>query len=573
MSKKNLLDSLVSKGVIALDDLGSVKAEAKKQGLSAEEILYQRGVSEDAVLEVKSEILGVPAKRLMGTKVPYELLREIPEESARFYQFVPIGSLDEELLVGMVHPDDVSAQQALKFISARLRRPFKVFLITPSDFQLVLHEYKSISGEVTKALSQFEEEARGGNLLLAEAERDITKGLISEDAPIAKIVDVIVRHGVEGRASDIHIEPLHDGVRVRFRLDGGLYTSLNLPPSSLHAIINRVKILTKMKIDETRVPQDGRFHAKVGEKEVDFRVATFPTPFGEKVAIRILDPDAGVKTLPDLGVTGRNLAVLQEAIQRPYGMILITGPTGSGKSTTLYALLQILNQEGVNVVSLEDPIEYFIQGLHQSQIRPEIGYDFVTGLRNILRQDPDIIMVGEIRDKETAQLAVHASLTGHLVLSTLHTNNAVGVIPRLIDMGVDPYLIPSTLILAVAQRLARKLCPDSRRLVEGGPLAELVEDEVMKMPEGVKQELLARKPWQIYQPEVSPICIKGTSGRVGLFEVLAMTPELERVIVEGGTESKIIEEARRQQMITMRQDGILKVLDGIIGVSELMEVT
>ncbi|MBI2096930.1 MAG: type II/IV secretion system protein, partial [Candidatus Sungbacteria bacterium] len=431
---------------------------------------------------------------------------------------------------------------------------------------------KSISGEVTKALSQFADETKGENLLLTEAERDLTKGLISDEAPIAKIVDVIVRHGVEGRASDIHIEPLRDGVRVRFRLDGVLYTSLNLPTSSLHAIINRVKILTRMKIDETRVPQDGRFHARVGSKEVDFRVATFPTPFGEKVAIRILDPDAGVKTLPDLGVAGRNLAILQEAIKRPYGMILITGPTGSGKSTTLYAMLQILNREGVNVVSLEDPIEYFIPGLNQSQIRPEIGYSFATGLRNILRQDPDIIMVGEIRDKETAQLAMQAALTGHLVLSTLHTNNAIGVIPRLIDMGVDPFLIPSTLILAVAQRLVRKLCPDSRRLIQGGPLAQIVEDEVAKMPGTVRQQLLAKKPWQIYQAEVSPTCSKGTSGRTGIFEVLAMTPELEKVIAEGGTETRILEEATRQQMITLRQDGILKVLDGIIGVPELMEV-
>jgi len=573
MPKQNLLDTLVSRGLVLLDEIGAIKADAKKQGLSIEDTLYKRGVDEEAILEAKSEILGFPTKNLMGTKVPFDVLREIPEESARYYQFVPLGEAGEELEIGMVHPDDVSGQQALKFISARLRRAFKIFLIKPTDFQMILQEYKSIGGEVTKALTQFEEETKDENLILTQTERDLTKGLLSEDAPIAKIVDVIVKHGVDGRASDIHIEPLQDGVRVRFRLDGVLYTSLNLPSSALHAIVNRVKILTKMKIDETRIPQDGRFHARVGNKDIDFRVSTLPTPFGETVAIRVLDPDAGVKTLADLGFQGRNLVVVQESIKRPYGMILITGPTGSGKSTTLYALLQLLNREGVNIISLEDPIEYFIPGLNQSQIRPEIGYDFATGLRNILRQDPDIIMVGEIRDKETAQLAMQAALTGHLVLSTLHTNNAIGVIPRLIDMGVDPFLIPSTLILAVAQRLVRKLCPDARKSIEGGPLLQFVEEGVAAMPEMARKEVTSRKPWTMYRSDTSPGCPKGTSGRIGIFETLAMTPLLEQIIADGPSESKILEEATRQQMITMREDGILKVLDGTIGVTELMEVT
>jgi len=573
MAKKNLLDTLATRGVITLEDVGAIKADAKKQGVSVETMLYQRGVDEEAVLQAKSEVLDYPAKSLTGAKVAFNILRAIPEESARYYQFVPLGESGQEIEIGMVHPDDVSAQQALKFISARLRRPFKVFLIKPSEFETILQEYKSIGGEVTQALSQFEEETKDEKLVLTQTEADLSKAILNEEAPIAKIVDVIVKHGVDGRASDIHIEPLQEGVRVRFRLDGVLYTSLNLPSSALHAIINRVKILTKMKIDETRIPQDGRFHARVGTKEIDFRVSTLPTPYGEKVAIRILDPDAGVKTLADLGFQGRNLAVIQESIKRPYGMILITGPTGSGKSTTLYALLQILNREGVNIISLEDPVEYYIPGLNQSQIRPEIGYDFATGLRNILRQDPDIIMVGEIRDKETAQLAMQAALTGHLVLSTLHTNNAIGVIPRLVDMGVDPFLIPSTLILAVAQRLVRKLCPDSRKLVEGGPLLQFVDEGVASMPELAKQETLAKKPWKVYQAEASASCPKGTSGRIGIFESIAMTPSLEKIIAEGATESKILEEATRQQMITMRQDGIVKVIDGIIGVPELMEVT
>lgn len=575
MAAKNILDVLAAKGTVTLEEAAAIKAEAKKRGTTSEEIAYERGIDENAVLEAKSEALGFPTRRLVGTKVLFDILKSIPEESARFYKFAPIGESDESLEIGMLNPDDVSAQQALKFIAARIKKPFKIFLITPSDFQAVLKEYKSIGGEVTKALSDFEREVASNVVAIQQQKKgsgDFSEEL-SGEAPISKIVDVIVRHAVEARASDIHIEPQRDALRVRFRIDGELYTNLTLPLSSHQSIINRIKIMTRMKIDETRVPQDGRFHMEINGKGVDFRVSSLPTPYGEKVAIRILDPEAGVKTLKDLGFTGRNLAIVEESIKKPYGMILITGPTGSGKSTTLYALLQLLNNEGVNIISLEDPIEYFMNGLNQSQMRPEIGYDFATGLRNILRQDPDIIMVGEIRDKETAQLATQAALTGHLVLSTLHTNNAVGVIPRLVDMGVDPYLLPSTLIMAVAQRLTRKLCPDSRSLVEEGPMIKIVEDEVAKMPENLREELEAKKPFKVYQPEVSPSCPKGTSGRVGIFETLAMTPELQRIIAEGATEDKVQKEAERQQMITMRQDGILKVLDGIIGVEDLLEVS
>lgn len=573
MTKNNLLDLLVSKGVISLEDAASIKSEAKVKGITPEDALYERGIDENAIFKAKSEMLGIPLRSIGGSKVLFHLLKEIPEESARFYRFVPLGeTTDGALEIGMIEPDDVTAQQALKFIAARLKRPFRVYLITPTDFRNVLEEYKSIGGEVTKALSQFEQDVSSETVVQSK-ERERLQDLITADAPITKIVDVIVRHAVEGRASDIHIEPSRNSVRIRFRQDGFLFTSLSLPLSVFQAIVNRIKILTRMKIDETRIPQDGRFHATVGDKGIDFRVATLPTPFGEKVAIRILDPEAGVKTLTDLGVTGRDLLVIQEGIKRPYGMILITGPTGSGKSTTLYAMLQLLNQEKVNIISLEDPIEYYIEGLNQSQIRPEIGYDFATGLRNILRQDPDIIMVGEIRDKETAQLAVQAALTGHLVLSTLHTNNAVGVVPRLIDMGVDPFLLPSTLILAVAQRLVRRLCPDSRKSATASPLLQVVEDEITRMPKSAAAELEAKRPFEVYQAQVSPSCPKGTSGRVGIFETLAMTPQLERIIAEGATESKIIEEAKRQGMLTMRQDGVFKVLDGIIGVEELTEVT
>lgn len=569
---KTILDILVSKGVLDLNEAGQIRKEAKEKNLGLDEVLYARGIKEVEVAEIKSELTGLPTKYLQGIRLPFEVLRDVPEESARHYKMIPLGRNEGYLDIGMLNPDDVAAKEALKFIATRLNLPSRIFIITPSDFDLILQEYKSLSGEITKALGEFEKEYEtlGEEIKF----RKDMPGKIVEEAPVTKMMAVILRHAVEGRASDIHIEPTREQLRVRFRVDGVLHTSLTLPLDVRAALVTRVKVMTNLKIDETRVPQDGRFHAEIGGRFIDFRVSTFPTAFGEKVAIRILDPEAGIKTLSALGLYGRNLSLIEENIKRPYGLILITGPTGSGKSTTLYAILQILNQDRSNIVSLEDPIEYFVPGVNQSQIHPEIGYDFATGLRHILRQDPDIIMVGEIRDKETAALAIHAALTGHLVLSTLHTNNSVGVIPRLIDMGVDPFLIPPTLVLAVAQRLTRKLCPDSRKKIKlAGKIKESVLKDVETMPEETRESAKKELPEYIYQAEASSTCPRGTSGRTGIFEVLSMTPGLEKIILTGPSESKILEEAKRQGMITMKQDGILKTLQGVIGLEELLEVT
>ncbi|MDP1629276.1 MAG: GspE/PulE family protein, partial [bacterium] len=402
------------------------------------------------------------------------------------------------------NPDDVRAQEALKFIVQSRGLAAKIFISTPSDFSRAVGQYRTLRGEVKAALKELEIELeekkppapRIGIKSAAEAAGEIT-----EEAPIIKMVAVMLKHAVEGRASDIHIEPERDRLRVRFRVDGILYNSLFLPIHVHPAVISRIKILSNLKIDETRVPQDGRFHAKIEEREIDFRISTFPTQNGEKVALRILDSSVGIKTVDDLGLEQRNRNFLENALKKPFGMILITGPTGSGKTTTLYAALQILNKEGVNIVSLEDPVEYFINGLNQSQVRPEIGYDFAQGLRHILRQDPDIIMVGEIRDSETAALAVHAALTGHIVLSTLHTNNVIGVIPRLLDMKIEPFLIPSSLNLAVAQRLLRRLCDDCKKEVEAiGEGVKLIEEELAKIPKEVREKLPWKPPYKIYEP-------------------------------------------------------------------------
>jgi len=333
--------------------------------------------------------------------------------------------------------------------------------------------------------------------------------------------------------------------------------------------------MANLKIDETRMPQDGRFFSLIDDKEIDFRISTFPTALGEKVAIRILDPTVGLKIIHELGLEGKNLAILEEEMRKPYGMILLTGPTGSGKTTTLYAILQVLNQDKVNIISLEDPVEYTIEGVNQSQVLPEIGYTFARGLRQMVRQDPDIIMVGEIRDNETAELAVHSALTGHLVLSTLHTNNAVGVIPRLIDLGVERFLIPSSLNLMIAQRLARRLCPDCKERVLANPAEQkIIEDNLSTLPKDIKDSLPYKPPYYIYKSKGCPACNnKGYLGRFGIFEMLRMTLELEQIILTQPSQERLMAEAKRQGMITLRQDGIIKVLEGTISLEEVLAIT
>jgi len=569
---KSITDILVLKGALSTAQAQDARRRAKAEQRSLDEILSELGVAERDVALAKSDVLLIPVKFLEGRKVAFDTLKSIPEESAKFYQVAPLEERDGMLEVGMVNPDDVNAQEALKFIASRINKPFKIFLITPGDLKQVLTEYRGLSGEVTRALTELEEEGEAGGVQITRKPEGGTEKIV-EEAPITKMVAVILRHAVEGRASDIHIEPGEEKLRVRFRVDGVLYTSLLLPAEVHNAVISRIKIMSNLKIDEMRVPQDGRFHIRLLEKEIDCRVATFPTSFGEKVALRILDPTAGVHSLGDLGLAGRNLTALEAAMKKPYGMIVISGPTGSGKSTTLYTMLTALNNESRNIVSLEDPIEYYISGVNQSQVRPEIGYDFASGLRQILRQDPDIIMVGEIRDKETAQLAIHAALTGHLVLTTLHTNNVIGIIPRLMDMGVDPFLLPSTLILGLAQRLARRLCEDSRNAVPlEGRSRDMITAEVAAMPDANRAAAEDLLKDTIYEAAVSSTCPKGTRGRIGVFEVLEMNPTLEEIILTSPSESKIQGEARRQGMITMKQDGIVKVLQGMIGMRELLEV-
>jgi len=526
-------------------------------------------------VKAKAEALKVPFIDLTGREIPVEVLKEIPEEAATFYRFIPLAKQENVLEIGMVDPGDLKAKEALRFITRQSGLETKLFVISTADFKNVLKQYKTLRGEVKKALEELEKELEAEEKVkpLKGKAEEIAKQIVTE-APITKIVAVILRHAIEGRASDVHIEPVEEEVKVRFRVDGVLYTSLLLPKEIQAAVVSRIKILSNLKIDETRIPQDGRFHTVVAGKKIDFRVSTFPTVGGEKVVLRVLDPAVGLQTFSELGLHGYNLETLENAIKQPFGMVLLTGPTGSGKTTTLYAILHQLNREGINIVSLEDPVEYYIKGINQSQIRPEIDYTFVSGLRHILRQDPDVIMVGEIRDKETAALAIHAALTGHILLSTLHTNNAIGVIPRLVDMGIGSFLLPTSLNLAIAQRLVRRLCEKCKKEI-AAPLqvTKIIEDEMAKLSPTQKKDFPLEKPFKVYRPVGCKFCgNKGTKGRVALYEMLIMTPQLEEIINKEPTEARIKEEAQRQEMITMRQDGISKVLQGLISFEEMSRV-
>jgi type IV pilus assembly protein PilB len=560
---------LAQKEIIKRGDIGRIKSEAESAGVSLEQVLIKMGVNNDAILDAKGAYYNIPTRNLQGQQIPFSILKNISEDSARHYNFVPIGIKDGLLEVGIVDPENIEVRDALNFIASKLGMPFKIYLISMVDFEKVLDDYKGLSGEVTKALTELETELSEdmANTTSISAD-DPLETKIVEDAPVTKIVASILHYAIGFNASDIHIEPFRENIRIRYRVDGVLNTSLLLPVKTHSAVVARIKILSNMKLDEKRKPQDGRFSAKIDSRKIDFRVSTFPTYHGEKIVMRILDQEKGVQTLDEIGLSETNLAYIRDAIKRPYGMILISGPTGSGKTTTMYSMLKEIDKEGLNVLSLEDPIEYNIDGVSQSQVFADIGYTFATGLRTTLRQDPDVIMVGEIRDKETAGLAVQAALTGHLVLATIHTNNAVGVIPRLIDMEVDPYLIAPTLILTMAQRLVRTLYPGTGKAV---PVEDSIRAQLDRQFQDLPAEYKDKLPkfTAVYDPESTSECPTGVKGRVAVFEAFKMNKEIEKIILSNPVESSIYDVLRKKGMLTMKEDAIIKALNKKIPWSEV----
>ncbi|MCE9585475.1 GspE/PulE family protein [Candidatus Nomurabacteria bacterium] len=574
----SFLEELSKKGLIDESQIGEIKNRAQeKYNGDIDTSLADFGVSEEKILETKGDYFNIPVRKIDAKNMSFDILKYIPEDSARHYNCTPIDLKDGVLEVGIVDPENIQAMDALQFISAKIGIPFKIFLISKTDYFEIMENYKGISNQVGEALEEFNDDQNLDIKNIDEMKKinedisSLKKGedtKIVEDAPVIKIVAVILRNAIEGNASDIHIEHTGEKVKVRYRVDGTLHTTIVLPANVHSGVVARIKILAKLRLDEKRKPQDGSFSTSIDGRKIDFRVSTMPSYYGEKVVMRILDSEKGVKPLSELGLSKRNLEMIREAITKPYGLILITGPTGSGKSTTLYSMMNELDKEKSNIVSLEDPVEYHMPDINQSQIMPEIGYTFASGLRSILRQDPNVIMVGEIRDKETAELAIQAALTGHLVLSTLHTNNAIGAIPRLIDMGVDPYLIAPTLVLSVAQRLSRLTCPSARKLVAMDPSIKLqIEEQMKDLPEEFKKEIEIKS--EMYETGTSSECPSGTRGRIAVYEMFAVDKEMQNVILKNPIDSEIYKVARKNGMLMMREDAMLKAIDGIIPFQEV----
>lgn len=511
-------------------------------------------------------------------KIEEKAINLIPREVSEKYRIVAFERNGNTVKIAMVNQKDMGALNALRFVAEKENVEMEIYITTDEIFREMIDQYSSPVEALKEAVKSFKKEVvfdEGDDENFGKNQK---QSEILKDAPVTKLVEVIIGHAVEGNASDIHIEPMDHDYRVRFRVDGILHVSLIMPKEIGPAVISRIKILANLKIDEKRKPQDGRFRTINDGKEIDFRVSSLPVISGEKIVMRILDKDQGLASIESLGLFGTALENVKEAIEETYGMILFTGPTGSGKSTSLYALLKILNSEERNIITLEDPIEYNIEGLNQSQIKPEIGYTFASGLRTILRQDPNVIMVGEIRDAETAELAVHAALTGHLMFSTLHTNTAVGAIPRLIDMGIEPFLLASSLRIVVAQRLVRKICdkckeekkvPETvRKTIEKG-IENISEEELKKYGISRKEEI------KFYHGKGCDACNgTGLRGRLAIYEAVPVNENIKNIIIEKrGSEELINKERIDLKVITIKQDGILKIIKGLTTIEEIDRVT
>lgn len=561
-SAQTLADILAQDKVITPEVASAVKIESLNTGVTIEEIIARKKLATaEQVAQAKARLLGVPFVTLTGKGISPEVLGFIPESVARRYTLLPFDFDRKKnvLMVAMADPLDL---QVIEFVEKKSGKKIVPFLALPEEIQAAIEEQyaQSLATEVTAALKE----------TVVPTVRTVEAGKLGEiirEAPIAKIVSTLLEFAIKSRASDIHIEPGEGKTRIRYRIDGILHEKLAMPKSIHDAVVSRIKILSGMKIDERRIPQDGRFNFKMGQEEVDLRISTLPTSFGEKVVIRLLKKTGGIPALPDLGLRGTALKNLETAILRPHGIILVTGPTGSGKTTTLYSILSRLNTTRVNIVTLEDPIEYQIPGVNQVQVNPAAGLTFATGLRSFLRQDPNIILVGEIRDSETTGLAIQAALTGHLVFSTLHTNDAATAIPRLLDMGAEPFLVASSLNAVVGQRICRQICQNCKESYE--PPKEVIEDIKTVLGKLFRE----KEKIKLFKGKGCQECNEtGYFGRIGIFEVLPVSEKVARLVLERASAADIEDQAISEGMITLKQDGYSKVLEGITTIEEVLRV-
>jgi type IV pilus assembly protein PilB len=584
-------EKLVEDKILSRDDLAKLKVDSKEKSTPLFSMLVGSGkVTNEQLTKTIAHVTKVPYVNLVDAKIDAKVLALLPEEVAERYMAVPLGEMQHRLVVAMLDADNV---QAVDYLSNRIGRPLKVYAASEEGVRQVLRQYQTkldadvvsqitgMAGDVTVDNTK-EEETKAQQ----QAEREASIGTIVQDSPISKALNTILEYAAKNRASDIHIEPMKNSLKIRCRIDGILRELMKLPKSTEPPLISRIKILSNLKIDEHRVPQDGEFSVMVGGKDIDLRISVSPVVWGEQVVIRLLDKTGTSLRLEDMGYVGRSLRTIKAGLERTNGMVLTSGPTGSGKSTSLYALLQEIKSDGVNIVTLEDPVEYKMDGVNQIQVNPDVGLTFSGGLRSILRQDPDIVMVGEIRDKETAELAVQASLTGHLVFSTLHTNSAAGILPRLLDMGVEPFLIASTVHTVIGQRLVRRIgktketyqSDASEIAAIKAALGSLLPDNADKMAEAAKDLGYKSLPlgtdtaYTLTKGVDSPDSPGGYKGRMGIYEVFNISEAIQELILRRATSSEIEAQAQKEGMITMRQDGYLKALNGETTVKEVNRV-
>lgn len=581
-------ETLVSEGVITEADLQEIRAVAERDKLPVFSQLVASGkVSNEQLTKAIAVVTKVPYVNLTTAKVDPKVLDLLPQEVAERYMAVPLGEMQHRLVVAMLDADNI---QAVDFLSNKVGRALKVYSASEEGIRAVLKQYKAnISGQALDEISQLGDKVDADNARVEAAKRrpgepEITT--LVQDSPISKALSTILEYAAKNSASDIHIEPLEKELKIRCRIDGVLREIMKLPKSTEPPLISRIKILANLKIDEHRIPQDGEFSIKVADKAIDLRIAISPVIWGEQVVIRLLDKTGTSLKLEDMGYRGRTLRGIQNGLKQTHGMILTSGPTGSGKSTSLYALLQEIKSDTVNIVTLEDPVEYKMDGINQIQVNADVGLTFATGLRSILRQDPDIVMVGEIRDKETAELAVQAALTGHLVFSTLHTNSAAGILPRLLDMGIEPFLIASTVHTVIGQRLLRRVGKQKETYQSDAAETATIQatlhnllpktaEEAAKVSEDLGHAnlpLIGQNAYTLTKGVDSPDAPGGYSGRMGIYEVFDISNEIQKLILQRATSADIQRAAIEQGMVTMRQDGYLKALDGLTTINEVNRV-
>jgi type IV pilus assembly protein PilB len=580
-NQKKLEELLVDDKLITQELLEAYRTRAAQQNQPLLALLLNdKRITDEQLTKATATMSGIPYVNLTTAQIDQKVLDLLGQDIAERYMAVPLGEVDKRLAVAMLDAINV---QAVDFLANKINRPLKVYMASEAGIRAVLGQYKTnLEKGVKDAISSANTEAA----ISPSGEKGKDIKTIVQDSPISRALSTILEYAVKARASDIHIEPLEDSLKIRCRIDGVLREVMKLPKTIEPALISRIKILSNLKIDEHRVPQDGQFAVHLAEKEVDLRIAISPVVWGEQVVIRLLDKTGSSFSLEDMGYAGRALRMIRKGVHKPNGMVLTSGPTGSGKSTSLYALILEIKDDTINIVTLEDPVEYKMSGVNQIQVNADVGLTFASGLRSILRQDPNVVMVGEMRDAETANLGVQASLTGHLVFSTLHTNSAAGVLPRLLDMGIEPFLIASTVNTIIGQRLVRRVADDrdtyqsteleTKSIIETvGHLLPKTKADVARVSEdlGYKDLPLAgQKAYTLVKGKDTPQTPGGYKGRVGLYEVMDVSETIQGLIVKRSTSAEIQRQAIVEGMVTMRQDGYLKALQGLTTLDEVNRV-